>query len=165
MGKDIPQKLLLLRANGAALGLPDYGEMEKPKKAGHNEPVEEEEEEVDESDEDEGEEAEEKEARGELAGAEEESLGMGQDDSQKCLAITHRKSEGPQIARGPVGTGRAQLENAWERDAQSDEGYEAKQQEKRAMLLRGSAAPASVSATGARASTDIPPRPSCLGGR
>ena len=136
-----------------------------PKKAGHNEPVEEEEEEGDESDEDEGEEAEEKEARGELAGAEEESLQMGEGDSQKGLAITRRKSEGPQIARGPVGMSRAQLENAWERDAQSDEDYEAKQQEKRARLLRGSAAPASVSATGARASTDIPPRPSCLGGR
>ena len=165
MGKDTPQKLLLLRANGAALGLPDYWEMEKPKKAGHNDPVEEEEEEGDESDEDEGEEAEEKEARGELAGAEEESLGMGEDDSQKGLAITRRKSEGPQIARGPVGMSRARLENAWERDAQSDEDYEAEQQEKRARLLRGSAAPASVSATGARASTDIPPRPSCLGGR
>ena len=168
MGKDTPQKLLLLRANGAALGLPDYWEIEKPKEAGLNDPVEEEEEEgdeSDESDEDEGEEAEEKEARGELAGAEEESLGMGEDDSQKGLAITRRKSEGPQIARNPVGMSRAQLENAWERDAQSDEDYEAKQQEKRARLLRGSAAPASVSATGARASTDIPPRPSCLGGR
>ena len=54
MGKDTPQKLLLLRANGAALGLPDYWEMEKPKRAGHNEPEEEEEEEEegDESDED-----------------------------------------------------------------------------------------------------------------
>ena len=74
MGKDTPQKLLLVRANGAALGLPDYWEMEKPQKAGHNEPVEEEEEEGNESDEDEGEEAEEKEARGELAGAEKESV-------------------------------------------------------------------------------------------
>ena len=34
MGKDTPQKLLLLRANEAALGLPDYGGMEKPKEAG-----------------------------------------------------------------------------------------------------------------------------------
>ena len=164
MGKETPQKLLLLRANGAALGLPDYWEMEKPKKAGHNDPVEEEEEEEegDESNEDEGEEAEEKEARGELAGAEEE---MEEGDSQKSPAIIRRKSGGPQIARGPVGMSRAQLENAWERDAQSDEDYEAKQQDTRARLLRGSAAPANVSATGARASTDIPPRPSCLGDR
>ena len=48
----------------------------------------------------------------ELAGAEEESLGMGEDDSQKGLAITRRKSEGPQIARNPVGMSRAQLESA-----------------------------------------------------
>ena len=50
--------------------------MEKPKKAGHNEPMEEEEEDGDESDEDEGEEAEENEARGELADAEKESVQM-----------------------------------------------------------------------------------------
>ena len=43
MGKDTPQKLLLLRANGAALGLADYWEMEKPKEVGHKYPVEEEE--------------------------------------------------------------------------------------------------------------------------
>ena len=60
---------------------------------------------------------------------------------------------------------RARLAKDWERDAQSYEDYEAEQQEKRARLLRGSAAPASVSATGARGSTDVPPRPSCLGGR
>ena len=97
MGNDTPQKLLLLRANGAALGLPDYWEMEKPKEAGHNEPVEEEEEEgdeSDESDEDEGEEAEEKEARGELAGSEEESHQMGEGDSQKGPAITAQKRRG-----------------------------------------------------------------------
>ena len=158
MGKDTPQKLLLLRANGAALGLPDYWEMEKPKEAGHNEPVEEEEEEGDESDEDEGEEAEENEARGQLAGADKESVHMEKSDSQESPKITRRKSGGPQIARGPVGMSRAQLEKALERDAQSDEDYEAEQQEKRARLLRGSAAPASVS-------TYIPPRPSCLGGR
>ena len=168
MGKDTPQKLLLLRANGAALGLPDYWEMEKPKEAGHNEPVEEEEEEgdeSDESDEDEGEEAEEKEARGELAGAEKESVQMGKGDSQESPDIAGRKSGGPQIARGPVGRSRAQLEKALVRDAQSDDDYEAEQQEKKARLLRGSAAPASVSATGARASTDVPPRPRCLGGK
>ena len=79
MGKDNPQKLLLLKGNGAALSLPDYREIEKPKKAnggnalkkaGHDEPVEEEEEEEeeegDETDEDEEEEAEENEARGEF---------------------------------------------------------------------------------------------------
>ena len=38
MGKDTPQKLLLLRANGAALGLPDYWEMEKPKER-HPKPI------------------------------------------------------------------------------------------------------------------------------
>ena len=62
MGQDTPQKLLLLKANGPALGLPEYWEMEKPKKAnsrnvqekaGHNEPVQEEQEEGDESAEDE----------------------------------------------------------------------------------------------------------------
>ena len=60
---------------------------------------------------------------------------------------------------------RAQLEKVLERDAQSDDDHESEQQEKKARLLRGSAAPASVSATGARASADVPPRPSCLGGR
>ena len=102
MGKDTPQKLLLLRANGAALGLPDYWEMEKPKEAGHNEPVEEEEEEGDESDESddaEGEEAEEKETHRELAGAEGESLEMEEDDSRKGLAIIRRKSR---VRRSPV---------------------------------------------------------------
>ena len=89
---------------------------------------------------------------------------MEEGDSQKSPAITRRKSRGPQIARGPVGMSRAQLEKALERDAQSDEDYEAKQQEKRARLLRGSAAPASVSATGARASSDVPPKLSCSRG-
>ena len=112
MGKDTPQKFLLLRANGAALGLPDYWETEKPKKARHNEPVEEEEEEEegDESDEDEEEEAEENEARGELAGAEKESVQMEEGDSQEIPTITGRKTGGPHIARGPVVLTRAQFE-------------------------------------------------------
>ena len=174
MGQDTPQKLLLLKANGAALGLPDHWEMEKPKKAngrnaqeeaGHNKPVEEEPEEGDESAEDEEEEAEEHEARGEFAGAEEESVEMEKGDSQESLKITSRKSGVLQIARGPVVMTRAELRAAQEKDDQSDEEYEAEQQEKRARLLRGPAAQACVSATGARASSDIPPKRSCLGGR
>ena len=76
--------------------------MKKPKKAWHNEPVEEEEEEGDETDEDEEEEAEENEARGELAVAEKESVHMEKGDSQESPKITGRKSGGPQIPRGPV---------------------------------------------------------------
>ena len=60
---------------------------------------------------------------------------------------------------------RAQLEKALEREAQSDDDYEAEQQEKRARLLRGPAAQACVSATGARASSDVPPKLRCSGGR
>ena len=101
MGQDTPQKLLLLKANGAALGLPDYWDMEKPKKAngrnaqekaGHNKPVEEEQEEGDESAEDEEEEAEENDAGDEFAGAEEESVEMEKGDSQESLKIMNRKS-------------------------------------------------------------------------
>ena len=60
---------------------------------------------------------------------------------------------------------RAELRAAEEKDVQSDEEYEAQQQERRARLMRGPAAQASVSATGARASSDVPPKLSCSGGR
>ena len=95
--------------------------MEKPKKAnsrnaqekaGHSEPVEEEQEEGDESAEDEEEEAEEHEARGEFAGAEEESVEMEKGDSQGSLKITSRKSGVLQIARGPVVMTREELRAA-----------------------------------------------------
>ena len=151
MGKDIPQKLLLLRANGAALGLPDYWEMEKPKKAngrnvqekaGQSEPVEEEQEEGDESAEDEEEEAEENDAGDEFAGGEEESVEMEKGDSQGSRKITSRKNGVLQIARGPVVMTRAELRAAQEKDDQRDEEYEAQQQEKRARLLREPAAQA-----------------------
>ena len=174
MGQDTPQKLLLLKANGAALGLPDYWEVEKPKKAnsrnaqekaGHSEPVEEEQEEGDETAEDEEEEGEENDAGDEFAGAEEESVEMEKGDPQESRKITSRKNGVLQIARGPVVMTRAELRAAQEKDDQSDEDYEAQQQEKRARLLRGPAAQACVSATGARASSDIPPKQSCLGGR
>ena len=90
---------------------------------------------------------------------------MEKGDSQESPDITGTKSGGPQIARGPVVMTRARLRKALERDGQSDEDYDAEQQEKMTRLLRGSAAQASVSATGARASSDVPPRPSCLEGR
>ena len=134
-------------------------------KAGHNEPVEEEQEEGDESAEDEEEEAEENEARGEFAGAEEESVEMEKGEAQGSLKITSRKSGVLQIARGPVVMTRAEWRAAQEKDEQSDEEYEAQQQEKRAKLLREPAAQASVSATGVRASSDVPPKLSCSGGR
>ena len=90
---------------------------------------------------------------------------MEKGDSQESLKITNRKSQVLQIARGPVVMTRAELRAAQEKDDQRDEEYEAQQQEKRARLLRGPAAQACVSATGARASSDIPPKQSCLGGR
>ena len=90
---------------------------------------------------------------------------MEKGDSQESLKITSRKSGVLQIARGPVVMTRAELRAAQEKDDQSDEEYEAQQQEKRARLLRGPAAQASVSATGARASSDVPPKLSCSGGR
>ena len=90
---------------------------------------------------------------------------MEKGDSQESLKITSRKSGVLHIARGPVVMTREELRAAQEEDGQSDEEYEAEQQEKRARLLRGPAAQACVSATGAPASNDIPPKQSCLGGR
>ena len=90
---------------------------------------------------------------------------MEKGDSQESRKITSRKNGVLQIARGPVVMTRAELRAAREKDEQSDEDYEAQQQEKMARLLRGPAAQASVSATGARASSDVPPKQSCLGGR
>ena len=134
MGQDTPQKLLLLKANGAALGLPDYWEVEKPKKAnsrnaqekaGHSEPVEEEQEEGDESTEDEEEEAEENEARGEFAGAEEESVQMEKGDSKESPKGTGRKIVGTQATRVSIAMTIAGLQAALDRGGQSDEDYEA----------------------------------------
>ena len=110
-------------------------------------------------------EVEENDAVDEFAGAEEESVEMEKGDSQESRKITSRKNGVLQIARGPVVMTRAELRAAREKDEQSDEDYEAQQQEKKARLLRGPAAQVCVSATGARASRDIPPKQSCLGGR
>ena len=90
---------------------------------------------------------------------------MEKGDSQKSRKIASRKNGVLQIARGPVVMTRAELRAAREKDEQSDEDFEAQQQEKKARSLRGPAAQACVSATGARASSDVPPKLSCLGGR
>ena len=89
---------------------------------------------------------------------------MEKGDSQESRTITSRKNGVLQSARGPVVMTRAELRAAQEKDDQSDEEYEAEQQDKGARLLRGPAAQASVSATGTRASSDVPPKLSCSGG-